>query len=536
MKEEKNKDRRWYSSYPDDVSQIIEKPNRTVYMLLDKTVNKFGNRTAIISDDGQEISYEKLKESVDRLANAWHKMGLVKGERIGLMLANTPYYIIAYYAAAKLGLIIVQINPNYTVRELLRILSNSSTKNLVIQEESLEKINKVSDMHNLDNLFLTESITRENKVLQQMIKSTEPLEIFIDVNVEDVAIIQYTGGTTGEVKGVMLTHSNLVANVLQNHTIFGNQVNFGTEKFLIATPLYHVYAMTSAMNLGIYLGATNILIERYHIDETLKKIKRYQPTYFPGVPRMYSDIVHHPQAKEYDINSLRVCSSGSAPLPVEIIKKFEDLTGAVIAEGYGLSEASPSTHRNPVFGVRKIGSIGVPLPSTDCKIVDDDDQELPPNMIGELIIKGPQVMKGYWRNNKESLSALRDGWLYTGDLARQDKDGYFYIVGRKQEMIISNGFNVYPQEVENILYELPDVLEAAVIGIPDSKNGERVKAFIVLREDSDLTIDELKGHCYKELTPYKVPKTFNFIKELPRNNVGKVLKTELVKKSISNYG
>lgn len=521
--------RNWTKFYPDNVRPIInESEIVSVYKLLERSTEEYGDRVAIISDEEEETTYKQLKEKVDRLASAWKSKGMKKGDRVGIMLPNIPYYFITYYAAMKLGLIVVQINPNYTIRELLQIINDSETKYLVIDSDVSERLDHVQEMNILQEVFLTESQDKKINTLWGLMNQSIDVDEENTIDSEnDVAVIQYTGGTTGKAKGAMLTHANLVSNVLQSYEIYGNEMKFGKETVLTATPLYHVYAMTSGMNLGIYIAATNVLVKQYNVETALDKIKKYQPTYFPGVPRMYNDFAHHPHVESYKLKCLKFCSSGSAPIPVELINRFERLTGAIIAEGFGLTEASPSTHRNPPSGKRKIGSIGIPLPSTDCKVVDDDGNELPPDSIGELIIKGPQIMKGYWNKDEETKNSLRNGWLYTEDLARQDQEGYFYIVGRRKEMIITNGFNVYPQEIENVLYEHPDVKEAAVVGIEDSKRGEITKAFLVLNEESSVETDELIGHCYKNLTPYKVPKRFEVVPSLPRSNVGKVLKTKL---------
>lgn len=530
-----NETKVWMKSYPESISPTINKSEIvSVYKLLERSAKEYGNRIAIVSDEEELITYEELKEKVDRLASAWKSKGMRKGERVGIMLPNIPYYFISYYAAMKLGLIVVQINPNSTLRELLQVINDSKMAYFVIDENLLETAKQVKEMEILQKVFLTESEDNTESSLLNMINQAEGLDDEATINIEkDIAVIQYTSGTTGKIKGAMLTHANLVANVLQSYEFYGEKMKFGKETVLTATPLYHVYGMTSGMNLGIYIAAKNVIVKEYNVVNTLEKIKKYQPTYFPGVPRMYSDFAHHPNVEAYKLNCLKFCSSGSAPIPVELIKKFERLTGAVIAEGFGLSEASPTTHRNPPTGRRKIGSVGIPIPSTDCKIVDDYDNELPPESIGELIVKGPQVMSGYWNNKEETKNTLRNGWLYTKDLARQDQDGYFFIVGRKTEMIITNGFNVYPQEIESVLYEHPSVKEAAVVGIKDNKRGEIAKAFIVLNEVEDVEIDELIGHCYKYLTPYKVPKRFKVVQSLPRSNVGKVLKMKL-KEMINN--
>ncbi|WP_337969630.1 long-chain-fatty-acid--CoA ligase [Virgibacillus salexigens] len=520
--------RKWYSVYPKDMDIDPYIPEDTLYALLKETVTRFGNRTAIIYDEKQ-ISYRQLLDAVNRLANAWNSLGLKKGERIGLMVSNQPDYIIAYYAAMQLGLIVVQINPNYTARELLQITIDAQMKYIICEANHIEKVGDIAKTFSFAHVFVVGENTSEGISLDSLIETYEPSEKRAPIIVrEDIAVIQYTGGTSGVVKGAMLTHYNLVANVIQSYAMYGKEMYVGKETVLTTLPLYHVYAMTSAMNLGVYIGATNIVIQQFQVDTVLKEIKRYQPTFFPGVPRIYNALISHPDIKNYGLNCFKFCSSGSAPLPVEVLRKFEKITGAVIGEGFGLSEASPSTHRNPSTGKRKIGSIGLPLPGTDCIIVDNDNQELPENAVGELLIRGPQVMKGYWNNQEETNKALKNNWLYTGDLAMYDEDGFFYIVGRKKEMIINGGFNIYPQEVENILYEHPDVKECAVIGIPDLEKGEVVKAFIVPKEGAVLDVEEVKGFCYRNLTPYKVPKNYELIPALPRNTVGKILKRRLV--------
>src|SRR5699024_10584294 len=309
----------------------------------------------------------------------------------------------------------------------------------------------------------------------------------------------------------------------------------GKEVVLTETPLYHVYAMTSAMNFGIYTGSTIVLMEKFETNYALYLIEKYKPTFFPGVPKMYSAFVNTPNISEYNLSSLEYCSCGSAPIPIEVIKRFETLTDAVIGEGFGLTETSPTSHRNPPGGVRKTGSVGIPIPNTDSKIVDETGKELPNGSIGELIIKGPQVMKGYWNNLEETSKALINGWLYTGDLARQDKEGYFYVVGRKKEMIIVGGFNIFPKEVENIIYEFADVSEAAVVGLPNESE-EIVSAYVAPKCDRYIDVKELEGFCYRNLTPYKVPKRFIIVESLPRNAVGKILKRKLIEiETKTNY-
>lgn len=526
------KDRRWYKAYHSNIPREIEIPEVSVYTFLENSAKNFGKRTAIIQDS-EPISYHQLKEWTEKLAGAFHRLGLKKGDRIGLMISNRPSYIISYYAAMKLGLIVVQINPRYTTRELLQIVNDSEPRLMIVEGDAVSSIKKLVDFFPLEYILVVDSEDTEYKHLEDILQSAEPFNEVIEIDAkEDVAVIQYTGGTTGTIKGAMLTHYNLVANVYQSHGMYGDEMKFGEEMVLTAIPLYHVYGMTVAMNLGIYIGATLLLVNKFEVKPVLEMIEEYKATFFPAVPRMYNSIVNYQGVENFSLKSLKFCTSGSAPLPVEVIRKFERLTGAVIGEGYGLTECSPSTHRNPYFWKRKIGSIGIPFQNTDCKIIGEDNVELPIGSIGELIIKGPQVMKGYWRNEEETRNVLKDGWLYTGDLAKQDEDGYFYIVGRKKEMIINGGFNVYPQEIENVLYEHPDIHECAVVGIPDIEKGEVVKAYLVAKEGRTIDLEDIKGFCYRNLTPYKVPEAFEVIDELPRNTVGKILKRVLIDKEI----
>ncbi|NHM31229.1 long-chain-fatty-acid--CoA ligase [Neobacillus terrae] len=522
----------WMKYYPDTTETSFDIPEVSLFSFLEDTVEKYGQQTAIIYEE-EHISYNSLKSKTDRLAGAWRDLGAQKGNRIGLMLSNVPLYIISYYAALKLGLIIVQINPQYTQRELTEILTDSDISYLAAEPEQLEKVlNVEKDFPGLRYIFSSGQRGKEGiKLLDKLIENASPLVEKVSIKAkEDIAVIQYTGGTTGRKKGAMLTHFNLVANVLQSKALYGEKMLFGCETILTAIPLYHVFGMTVGMNMGIYTGATNLLVKKFETEKVLNLIKKHQPTFFPGVPKMYTVFVNYPGIENYGLDSFKICSSGSAPLPVEIIHQFEKLTGSTIGEGYGLSETSPSTHRNPPYGIRKVGSIGLPLPGTDCQIVDDLGETLPPKAIGELLINGPQVMLGYWNKPEETMQAIRDGWFYTGDLAMMDEEGYFYIVGRKKEMIIVGGFNVYPQEVEGVLYEHPSIKEAAVIGVPDHKTGELVKAFVVPKEGKTINLKDLKEFCYQELTRYKVPKEFEIIEELPRNSVGKILKRLLVEK------
>lgn len=327
----------------------------------------------------------------------------------------------------------------------------------------------------------------------------------------------------------MLTHYNLVANTLQSAATAHIKTNTGEERVLTISPLFHVYGMTSAMNLTFYNGGNLILVPRFEVEEVVKMIEKTKPTSFPGVPTMYIALLNYYKTYKFDLSCLKTCTSGSAPLPVEVINRFNEVSGTNVAEGYGLSEASPVTHRNPISGLQKRGSIGIPIPNTDAKVVDiaTGEEDLPIGEVGELIIKGPQIMKGYWNMPEETANTIRDGWLYTGDLAMMDADGFFYIVGRKKEMILASGFNVYPIEVEDVIYSHSKVLEAAVIGVPDEYRGETVKAIVVTKENECITEDELIQFCRERLAAYKVPKEIAFVEELPKTAVGKILKRTL---------
>src|SRR5581483_7112888 len=352
----------------------------------------------------------------------------------------------------------------------------------------------------------------------------------VEINAaEDVAVLQYTGGTTGTPKGAMLTHRNLFSNTVQAYLWGKGLSQPGNERYLMVIPYFHIYGQTVGILLGTWQGAMQIQIPKFDVNLLLEAIRTYQPTFFPSVPTLFISMINHPEAKNAGLEKVRRYNSGSAPLPVEVIEKFEKMTGLMLYEGYGLTEASPTTHSTPTLAMRKPGSIGLPFISTECKIVDLEtgERELPVGEEGELCVRGPQVMKGYWNKPEETAQTLRDGWLYTGDIARMDEDGYFYIVQRKKDMLIVNGFNVYPNEVEEVLFTHPAVLEAAVIGTPDEYRGEVVKAFVVLKPGLQATAEELMEHCKTRLAKYKWPAVIEFAASLPKSAVGKVLRREL---------
>jgi long-chain acyl-CoA synthetase len=357
----------------------------------------------------------------------------------------------------------------------------------------------------------------------------------VDIVSDDVALLQYTGGTTGVSKGVMLTHQNLVANAMQCKSWFP-EISIGNERLLAVLPFFHSFGMTTSMNCPILVAATMILVPRFNTKEILSLIEKYKPTLFPGVPTMYVAINNYPDVSKYDLSSVKFCISGAAPLPLEVLQEFEQLTGGTLREGYGLTESSPVTHCNPLEGMVKEGSIGIPFPDTECKIVDVDtgEKELEVNEIGELCIRGPQVMTGYWNMPEETKCTIRKEWLYTGDIAKVDEDGYFYIVDRKKDMIIASGYNIYPRDIEEVLYEHPKVKEAVVAGIPDEYRGETVKAYVVLKEGVTASEEEIIQFCRENMAKYKVPTAVAFRDDLPKTIVGKMLRRELVEEEIRN--
>src|SRR5690606_15672619 len=360
------------------------------------------------------------------------------------------------------------------------------------------------------------------------VSQPEPHRIEFDFE-NDLALLQYTGGTTGHPKGVMLTHKNLIANATACDAWLYNAKK-GEEKILGLLPFFHVYGMTTVLILAVMQGYKMILLPKFEVETTLKTIHKQRPTIFPGAPTIYIGLLNHPDLSKYDLTSIESCISGSAPLPIEVQQKFEEVTGGKLVEGYGLTESSPVTHANFIYGKERVkGSIGVPWPDTDAKVISaETGEEAAPNEIGEIVVKGPQVMKGYWNRPDDTAETLKDGWLYTGDMGYMDEEGYFYVVDRKKDMIIAGGFNIYPREVEDVLYEHPDIQELVVVGVPDAYRGETVKAFIVLKDGSNITEKELDEFARKNLAAYKVPKIYEFRKELPKTAVGKILRRVLV--------
>ncbi|MDT8978340.1 long-chain fatty acid--CoA ligase [Paenibacillus sp. chi10] len=544
----------WLRHYPQEIDPTYDYPRQNVAQFLIDAAQEYPTRPAL-EFMGKQLSYERLLEECCRFANALVRLGIGRQERVAIMLPNCPQTVIAYYGTLMAGCIAVLTNPLYKERELAIQLADSGAAAIITLDVLYPRVRAAQARTTLRHAIITSikdylpfpknvlfafkmkknvqaaGITYDDHVhaFVPLLKSVPPRFMCAEVDGEhDLALLQYTGGTTSTPKGVMLTHQNLVANTMQSAAWF-YKVKRGEEIFLGALPFFHVFGMTILMNLCTLCRGMNVLVPKFEPSEMLRIIHKLRPTVFPGAPTMYISLINHPDTDRYDLSSIHTCISGAASLPLEVQEKFEAITGCVLIEGYGLTEASPITHANLLWGKRKNGSIGIPFPDTEAKIVDSyTGEELPQGEVGELVVRGPQVMKGYWNKPEETVTALRDGWLYTGDLGRQDEDGFFSIIDRKKDLIIAGGFNIYPREVEEVLYEHPCVKEAVVVGVPDSYRGETVKAYIVTRTGTHVTQEELNVWCRERMASFKVPRQYEFRSELPKTIAGKVLRRMLL--------
>jgi long-chain acyl-CoA synthetase len=549
--------RPWFGRWPQGVPRSIVYPDIPVQALLRRTAKAHGDWPAVRLF-GKPIAYRDLDVLADRFAAGLRRIGVRPGDRVSLLLPNTPHFIVAFFGVLRAGGIVVPTNPIYTPRELEAIWKDAGVETAITLDMFWPNLAKVKPKTSIHRVVVCDAAEFLRTPLRQLypIKKRKdlkkaghwpliiPPEPWIHRFAElvetpkdaseatpapdDVAVLQYTGGTTGTPKGAMLTHRNLVANAMQTAAWLPAR-GPGPERVLGAIPLFHVYGLTAVMLFSILSGNEMILYPNpRETDAILKLIHRAKPSLFPGVPTMYIAILRNPRLSKYDLRSIRACISGAAPLPNEVRKQFEAATGGRLVEGYGLTEASPVTHCNPIDGLVK-ECIGIPFPDTDARLVDPGDptKEAPPGGPGELAIRGPQVMKGYWNQPEETALVLRDGWLLTGDLATMDADGYFAIVDRKKDLILCSGYNVYPREVEEVLFMHPAVAEAAAIGIPDPYRGETVKAFVVLKTGATATEADIIAFCKERLAAFKVPKAIEFTKDLPKSLVGKVLRREL---------
>ncbi|MBI1279296.1 MAG: alpha/beta fold hydrolase [Anaerolineaceae bacterium] len=551
--------RPWTRHYEQGVPITLGLPNRPLFRLLHSAVRRFGNRPATVFG-GRTLTYKQLDNEANRLANALRSLGIETGRRVMLLLPNTPQFIIAYYAVLKAGGVVVSTSPTNDREELQRQIMDSEADFLItltLFSETARFVHAGTPLRgiiftNIKDYFspptkLAFTFTREQKEghalsggLQKnehlwlnLLRAHPPTRPQVEVDPNSVAVIKYTGGTIDKPKGVLLSHHAVLANALQTrHWI--TDLKEGEETVLSVLPFSHSYGMTAAMNVPIALGARMVILPGFVTQDVLNHIKRYRPTLLPGVPTMYMAINQFQGVRKYGISSIKACISGAAPLPVEVQEAFEKLTRGRLVEGYGLTEASPVTHSNPLRGVRKIGSIGIPMPGTDARINDlITGERLPVGQIGELAIRGPQVMLGYLGKDDDEQPITADGWLLTGDLARMDEDGYFQIISRKKEMILAGKYQVYPRDVEEVLYEHPGVKEAAVVGltVAGHEGEQRIKAYVVPRPGSTLSKDELIALCKRRLKEYAVPWEVEFRDELPKSFVGKVLRRMLVEET-----
>ncbi len=532
--------RPWLKHYDYWVPARMTYPGKPLYEILATTAVETpdAQATAFL---GAALTFREIKRRTDRLAQALVTLGIAKGDRVGIMLPNCPQYILATFATLRLGAIVVNINPIYTARELLNVATDSGIKILITLDKLAPLALDVRSKSDFTHVIVT-SLSEysaeqagpprvpDTLSLTDLTNTEYPDDLpLVQINPDDLAVLQYTGGTTGTPKGAMLTHGNIFANVVQTETWQYRTYERGVGRYLLVIPYFHIYAFTVGMMCGIWVGGLQILIPKYDVEQVLAAIRDFKPTYLPGVPTIFVSLLAHPKVKEYGLDQIKTINSGGAPCPVEVMEEFERRIGRPLTQGYGLSETSPVTHSTPQLAKRKMPTIGLALPDTDFKIVDVETgtREMPVGESGELCICGPQVMKGYWNKPEESADALRrhdDGriWFHTGDVATMDEEGYTSIVQRKKDMIIVDGFNVYPSEVEGVLYTHPAVRMVAVIGVPDAYHGEVVKACVVPR-DPNVSLDDLKAHCKANLAAYKVPVQIELRESLPQSAVGKVL-------------
>lgn len=551
-------DRPWLKNYDQGVPQHIDYPEIPLFQMLEEAARNYPETPCTIFK-GAKISYREMNAIADQLAAGLASLGVKKGDRVGIFMPNTPQFVMAYFAVLKLGAIVVAVNPLYSAREIEHQVNDAGIELMLVMSNFYNLIKQVQPKTRIKTLVVTNiketlppvlaflfTLTKEKKDgfrvelssgdiwLQDLLNKfrTEDRPR-VEVTPDDVALFQYSGGTTGISKGAIATHRNLVANALQIRLWMVNAED-GKEIVLMAIPLFHVYGMVAGMLFAIRTGASMVMVPNPRdLKDVLDNIQKYRTTIFPGVPTLYNAINNHPDvlAGKYTLTTIKACISGSAPLMRDTKEKFESLTGGVVFEGYGLSEAPTATHCNPLLGENRTGSIGLPLPDVDVRIISLDDEltVLPTGEVGELVVKGPQVFKGYHNMPTETANTLRDGWLYTGDIARMDEDGYFYIVDRKKELIKPGGYQVWPREVEEVISDNPKVLEVGVAGIPDPYRGETVKAWVVVKPGQTLSEDEVREWCKDRLAKFKIPTHVEFRDELPKTTVGKILRRELVR-------
>lgn len=520
--------RPWLDHHP--VQGDLHCPGLSLYHYLKQTADQYPQQVALIYSS-EQVTYREMLSHIDRVAAAFTAMGLKKGDRIALLLTSSPAYVYSYYAAMRQGIIVVNFNPPVSAGALNFMIRDTKARLLIATDIFLQDLDQTLQEHNLAHLvvapLLGQDLPPGAQLFGDLLKSDYPAPPDVKITPEkDLAVVQYTSGTTGFPKGAMLTHANLVSNAEMTKLMLQDWHNRRGGEETLCLSLVPFY-----LNSSLTIPAGQILVPLIDIELILDLIRKHRPALFPGVPDLYTALMHHPAVDQYNLDSVELCISGDSPMSAEAIENFEEKTGCSILEGYGLAEASPITHCNPFLGMRKPGSIGIPYPGTDCKIVDleSGERELPPGEKGELAVSGPQVMKGYWNLPNETVGALRNGWLYTGDIAYMDEDGYFYIVDRKSNMINFAGNKIFPSEIEKVIYEHSGVAEAVCIGVPEKYFGEVVKAFVVLREGAAATAEEIIEFCRSRLVKFKAPRRVELRSELPKSAAGKILRYQLIR-------
>nr|WP_263328276.1 long-chain fatty acid--CoA ligase [Neobacillus sp. Marseille-Q6967] len=527
----------WLKIYDSRITEHVDIKHNSLYEFLQEAVTRYNERPAF-TFLGHVWSYNDTKAAADQFSSGLYNNGFKKGDRLAIMLPNSPHYIFTLFGTFRLGGIAVQVNPMYVEREIEHVLNDSGAEYMVVLDALYPKVKQLQPTTSLKKILVVSfggtriELADNDQYFDDFLNEDHMIpELEIDP-LEDVALLQYTGGTTGQSKGVMLTHNNLLANFNQVCDFAYKTCENKPEDFKMITvlPFFHVYGLSSVALCGIKEGANQIVLPRFDPKEVMETVKREKPFQMSGVPTMFFALNSQPGLEECGFDQLYYISCGGAPLPVEAAKLFEKRTGARLLDGYGLSESAPTAIFSPPFVPRKYGSIGIPVQSTIARIIHETNDgivDAPVGEAGELILKGPQVMKGYWNRPEETEAVLRDGWLHTGDVAKMDEDGYFYIVDRKKDMIIASGYNVYPSEIEEVLYQLEAVEEALVIGVPDPYRGETVKAFVKLKPGYSITEEEIKQFGKENLAPYKAPKDVEILAELPKSTVGKLLRRVL---------
>ncbi|AWX56390.1 long-chain fatty acid--CoA ligase [Brevibacillus brevis] len=489
---------------------------------LKRSASNFPDSNAYIYGD-KSVTYKELNQQVDRFAAGLSAQGIGKGDGVALVLGNSPEFVIAYYGIIRVGAFAVPINPLFTSGEITYILDNSQAKAVIAHISVEPKLSEIKGQLENPKLVIYTDAKDQEWTWEHLMETGNYVCESPLIDQEDLAVILYTSGTTGKPKGVMLSHRNLASNA---DSVFKLLEMFEGDRVVAVLPMFHVFSMTVCLNAPIACGATVLIVPRFSPLDVVRTIREKKGTVFAGVPTMYNFIYQLPEATAEDLSSIRLCISGGASIPVEVLQKFQNKFNVFILEGYGLSETAPVVAFNPLKGTRKPGSIGLDIPGVKSKVVDEYGKELAKGEVGELVVQGPNVMKGYLSMPEATSAVLKDGWFYTGDLARMDEEGYIYIVDRKKDMIIVGGYNVYPREVEEVLYEHPAILEAAVIGVPDAEYGESIKAYVVV-SDEQITKDDMIRFCQEKLVKYKLPEYVEFLKELPKNSAGKILRREL---------